>query len=146
MSLIELNDLTERVLTLKSAAAVKIAHLLLESETGLIPVTWPLLAKILNCSQKAIRTGIDELRDKQLLQLGHKGNVIYLNLRDEEFERSIVYRSDSGVHKVNSAQPGNGPVQSAVPAPAANDKNSPKPQNHPSKSEKHASKADLDDD
>ena len=151
MSLIELNDLTERVLTLKSAAAVKIAHLLLSSETGVIPVTWSMLGQILNCSAKALRTGVDELRDARLLQLGRNGSLIILNLRDEEFERSIVYKRGSGVHEVNSVQSKNGNAQREEPASAA-DKNSSKSQKSASKSENRASKdgfssrrADLDD-
>ena len=152
MSLIELNRVTEKVLTLKSAAAVKIAHLLLSSETGVIPVTWSMLAKILNCSQKAIRTGIDELRETKLLQLGRNGSLIILNLRDDDFERNIVYKRDMSVHDVNSVQSLNSNTQSEESLSAVAEK-SPKSRKSASKSQNHASKdgfsslrADIDDD
>jgi len=152
MSLIELNRVTEKVLTLKSAAAVKIAHLLLSSETGVIPVTWSMLAKILNCSQKAIRTGIDELREARVLQLGRNGSLIILNLRDDEFESHVVYHSDRGVHDVNSVQSLNRNAQSeeslstVVEKSPKSRKSASKSQNHASKDVFPSSKADIDDD
>ena len=105
MSLIELSGLTEKILALKSAAAVKIAHLLLKSQTGVIPATVPMLTRILNCSTKGVKSGLDELIGARVLTVGRTGTLIILNLRKEPSARSAVHQSDNPVHEVNSVNP-----------------------------------------
>lgn len=94
--------ITQRLLALKSAAAVKIGLLLYQSGGASIASTPRILSKTLNCSYRALMNALDELAANELVFLEKDGFSVYLRLNTELQTDPTVYESNTPVYQVHS--------------------------------------------
>jgi|GEM_PF-2545050 len=80
MSFLEIGGLTEALLQLKSAIAVKIAHLLVKAPGETFAATYPLLRKLLNCGPKALQNAMDELTECGWVEIVFKDTILTLKI------------------------------------------------------------------
>jgi len=80
MSFLTVSDLTGALLQLKSAVAVKIAHLLVKNPGETFAATYPLLRKLLNCGSKALQSALDELAQCGWVELSFKDTILTMKI------------------------------------------------------------------
>ena len=99
MSFHEVDNITERMMKLKSVTAVKIAHLILNMPGDSYLVTLPLLRHLLGCSTRALKTALDELQSANIVSVKRENGVLTMSLqRPHQSGTEIVLNTHNSVY------------------------------------------------
>jgi len=105
------------MMSFKSPAAIKIAFLLLKTPDGHLPVTPGILSRLINCSYRAIKTGLKEMAESGLVAVKRDGDRMSLKLL-----KAVNFGVNSALSVTNSAVNGTYAAQNAVYVDVSADK------------------------
>ncbi len=74
------NNGVELMMSFKSQAALKIACLLLNTPDGRLPATPGILVRLVKCSYKSVRTGLQEIGASELVTIERTGDILTISL------------------------------------------------------------------
>ena len=75
----------QMLMSFSTPAAIKIACLLLQNPEGYLPVTPGILSRLINCSYKSIKTGLEEMRESDLVTVVREGSTVIVKLNGLSF-------------------------------------------------------------
>ena len=96
------NFTSDLVMSFKSPAAIKTACLLLKTPDGFLPVTPGILSRLINCSYRAIKTGLKEMAESGLVAVKRDGDRVSLTLLNAP--RNRVISTDNATNVADTAK------------------------------------------